>query len=121
VFHGEDFERAVGVTEANPVKVKSLRRDRCSFTIIATVRLPTSLTKPALPTSAGDLALPSVTTTMTDGPDIYIATIPLKPHHVAANSADAAEMALEAGVDFELPAADAYHSLVGQVGAPSGL
>jgi hypothetical protein len=54
-------------------------------------------------------------------PDIYIATIPLKPHHVAANSADAAEMALEAGVDIELPAADAYHSLVGQVGAPSGL
>jgi len=36
-------------------------------------------------------------------------------HHVAANSADAAKMALEAGVDVELPAADAYHSLVGQV------
>src|SRR5580692_4225293 len=36
-------------------------------------------------------------------------------HHVTANSADAAKMALEAGVDVELPAADAYHSLVGQV------
>ena len=36
-------------------------------------------------------------------------------HHVAANSADAAKMALEAGVDVELPAADAYRSLVGQV------
>ena len=36
-------------------------------------------------------------------------------HHVSANSADAAKMALEAGVDVELPAADAYRSLVGQV------
>jgi beta-glucosidase len=33
-------------------------------------------------------------------------------HHVAANSAEAARMALEAGVDVELPAADAYRSLV---------
>jgi beta-glucosidase len=36
-------------------------------------------------------------------------------HHVAVNSADAAKMALEAGVDVELPAADAYRSLLGQV------
>jgi beta-glucosidase len=38
-------------------------------------------------------------------------------HHVAASSEDAARMALEAGVDVELPAADAYHSLAGQVRA----
>jgi beta-glucosidase len=38
-------------------------------------------------------------------------------HHVVANNEDAAKMALEAGVDVELPAADAYRSLVEQVKA----
>jgi beta-glucosidase len=36
-------------------------------------------------------------------------------HHVAATDADAAKMALEAGVDVELPAADTFRSLVEQV------
>ncbi len=38
-----------------------------------------------------------------------------KLHHVAANKEDAAKMALEAGVDIELPFADAYNSLIEQV------
>lgn len=36
-------------------------------------------------------------------------------HHVAANDADAAKMALEAGVDVELPFGNAYQSLADQV------
>jgi len=38
-------------------------------------------------------------------------------HHVATNSEDAAKMALEAGVEVELPAADAYRSLMEQIKA----
>jgi beta-glucosidase len=40
-----------------------------------------------------------------------------KLHHVVSNKEDAAKMALEAGVDVELPAADAYDTLVSQVRA----
>lgn len=40
-----------------------------------------------------------------------------KLHHVVVNKEDAAKMALEAGVDIELPFADAYQSLPGQVQA----
>ena len=36
-------------------------------------------------------------------------------HHVVANKADAARLALEAGVDIELPFADAYQTLPAQV------
>jgi len=38
-----------------------------------------------------------------------------KLHHVVANKEDAARMALDAGVDIELPFADAFNSLVAQV------
>ncbi|HEU0368126.1 MAG TPA: glycoside hydrolase family 3 N-terminal domain-containing protein, partial [Candidatus Acidoferrum sp.] len=38
-----------------------------------------------------------------------------KLHHVVANKPDAARMALEAGVDIELPFADAYQSLPAQI------
>ena len=38
-------------------------------------------------------------------------------HHVVGNKEDAAKMALEAGVDVELPFADAYGSLIAQVKA----
>jgi len=38
-----------------------------------------------------------------------------KLHHVVGNKEDAAKMALEAGVDIELPFADAYNSLIEQV------
>src|SRR5690349_24557019 len=40
-----------------------------------------------------------------------------KLHHVVANKEDAAKMALEAGVDIELPFADTYNSLIAQVKA----
>jgi beta-glucosidase len=40
-----------------------------------------------------------------------------KLHHIVANKEDAAKMALEAGVDIELPFADAYNSLIAQVKA----
>src|SRR5713226_1524991 len=40
-------------------------------------------------------------------------------HHVVGNKEDAAKMALEAGVDVELPFADAYGSLIAQVKAGS--
>jgi beta-glucosidase len=38
-----------------------------------------------------------------------------KLHHVVGNKEDAAKMALEAGVDIELPFADAFESLIAQV------
>jgi len=38
-----------------------------------------------------------------------------KLHHVVGNKEDAARMALEAGVDIELPFADAFNSLIAQV------
>jgi len=40
-----------------------------------------------------------------------------KLHHVVGNKEDAAKMALEAGVDIELPFADAFESLIAQVKA----
>jgi beta-glucosidase len=40
-----------------------------------------------------------------------------KLHHIVGNKEDAARMALEAGVDMELPFPDAYTSLIAQVGA----
>jgi beta-glucosidase len=40
-----------------------------------------------------------------------------KLHHVVANQADAAKMALESGVDVELPAASSYATLLSQVKA----
>ena len=38
-----------------------------------------------------------------------------KLHHIVGNKEDAAKMALEAGVDIELPFADAFESLIAQV------
>ena len=47
--------------------------------------------------------------------DYFGITDLLNLHHVAATKAEAAKMALEAGVDIELPFEDAYPSLVEQV------
>ena len=56
-------------------KATSLRLEPCSFTTIMTALLPTSQTKRASPTNAGDLAWPSATTTTTAGPTSTLPTI----------------------------------------------